>query len=457
MTSSITHHKNVLTEVVGKNLCVGCGICVPACPQNAISIKFDSGKGVYIPNVNFSKCKQCGICYQVCQKNFARFFEEKEALICKSHPFIEGCGNVLDSYVGYVNDEKERLSSASGGVLTELLKFMLKTCVIDGAVVVKPIDNTIDKPLFQPFLAKTIQELNTAKGSHYYPIEHSEILNLINVCEKIAVVGLPCLIVSLRRLIKIKGIQDKTIYMFTLACGGVRNANMVKHIIASRSKSKTQKNTAYAIKVSFRDKTGINRADEFNFTDGVEHFGFATSVYGELWYSDIYKLNGCNFCPDFSGYSSDLAVMDAWLDEYRSDPKGTSIVLSRNRKISGILSTMEEKGILTLLPIETGRVIEAQRPQIEKAEKRFYTWGVLKGVLDKKTKQYLRNHGRRVRVKYISELISYRIRMFLGFLLYDKLKLYHIHPLYLNLLTSPSRSLKGILRKIKKMRWLVET
>jgi len=230
----------------------------------------------------------------------------------------------------------------------------------------------------------------------------------------------------------------------------VRSANFVKHIIGSRDKAKIKKGSRYTVRATFRDKTGMKRADEFNFTDGVEYFGFKTSVYGELWDSDIYKLNGCNLCPDYSGYKSDLVVMDAWLNEYRLEPKGTSLVLSRNKEVSNILFSMKMNNIITLTPIEVERVIQAQKPQIEKAEKRFFTWAVLIGLLDKRTKKYLQKQGSQVRVKYILEIISYRIRMFLGFLLYENMKLYHIDPLYLNLLTSPSRVLKGILRKIKR-------
>jgi len=161
-------------------------------------------------------------------------------------------------------------------------------------------------------------------------------------------------------------------------------------------------------------------------------------------------LNGCDFCPDYSGYKSDLVAMDAWLNDYRSEPKGTSLVLSRNKEISDILFSMKMNRIITLNPIEVERAIQAQKPQIEKAEKRFFTWAVLMGLLDKRTKKYLQKQGSQLRVKYIIELISYRIKMFLGFLLYENMKLYHINPLYLNLLTSPSRVLKGILRKIKR-------
>lgn len=42
-------------------LCVGCAACIPACPQNAISMG-PHGK----VNVDFSRCNNCGICAEKC-------------------------------------------------------------------------------------------------------------------------------------------------------------------------------------------------------------------------------------------------------------------------------------------------------------------------------------------------------------------------------------------------------
>jgi len=39
--NNITGHKNVCTEVVGKNLCIGCGICASICPRENLKIEFN--------------------------------------------------------------------------------------------------------------------------------------------------------------------------------------------------------------------------------------------------------------------------------------------------------------------------------------------------------------------------------------------------------------------------------
>lgn len=45
---------------VRRNLCLGCGLCVESCPQQAISIVLNTVE------VNQSRCNQCYLCFEVC-------------------------------------------------------------------------------------------------------------------------------------------------------------------------------------------------------------------------------------------------------------------------------------------------------------------------------------------------------------------------------------------------------
>jgi ferredoxin len=46
--------------IVSPNRCIGCMVCVKACPVKAISLK--NGRAV----INAAKCTHCGLCYQKC-------------------------------------------------------------------------------------------------------------------------------------------------------------------------------------------------------------------------------------------------------------------------------------------------------------------------------------------------------------------------------------------------------
>ena len=52
-----------ITASVDENLCVGCGLCVAACPFSAIELDEETGKA----KVNAALCKGCGLCAGTCR------------------------------------------------------------------------------------------------------------------------------------------------------------------------------------------------------------------------------------------------------------------------------------------------------------------------------------------------------------------------------------------------------
>ena len=61
-STGIIAHVQVQPEVI-QNTCISCGLCVEACPQNAMSMV--EGKAV----IDLSRCTACGECVKVCPVN----------------------------------------------------------------------------------------------------------------------------------------------------------------------------------------------------------------------------------------------------------------------------------------------------------------------------------------------------------------------------------------------------
>jgi coenzyme F420 hydrogenase subunit gamma len=57
---------DIISEVVNKGFCVGCGTCATACPTRAISYSPSCGK----PNFDPSMCVHCGSCLAACPQSF---------------------------------------------------------------------------------------------------------------------------------------------------------------------------------------------------------------------------------------------------------------------------------------------------------------------------------------------------------------------------------------------------
>ena len=50
-----------ITKIVNDDLCLGCGVCLPVCPEEAIHIELDTKRGYFTPIINYDKCDYCGI------------------------------------------------------------------------------------------------------------------------------------------------------------------------------------------------------------------------------------------------------------------------------------------------------------------------------------------------------------------------------------------------------------
>ena len=98
------------------NLCIECGICAAICPHNAIEIKKKNFN--YLPILN-EKCTNCGLCKKVCPMNNICDNYDSNKSIEKSI-----LGEYKAIYSAKTLDRKILENATSGGVLTQLIKFL---------------------------------------------------------------------------------------------------------------------------------------------------------------------------------------------------------------------------------------------------------------------------------------------------------------------------------------------
>lgn len=330
--------------------CCGCGLCAGICPTNAISMKMEHGK--YLPSFLKDRCTDCKICEKICKDSIA-----DESVFHNEYNFHPYIGNFINCYTGFSTDNDIRKKSASGGLISSLLIYLLKSGSINGAVVTKLRYNgqTIET---YPFIAKTEEDILDAKGSFYLPVNFSDVISEIkkrNNNDVFAIVALPCVISNLRKIqLNMPSLDKKIKYIFGLFCSYNFNYFILDYI---------------------KDKVKLRDGDvqNFNFRDG-----WPKSVISIRTSEKQYKLNSrylnllfnlriypmsekCYVCSDCCAEFSDISFGDAWIPSIEnSDNIGTSLFISRTKKGEELLNLANEK-FINLSQITHDEVIYSQR------------------------------------------------------------------------------------------------
>ncbi len=302
-------------EIIYRELCSGCGLCVAACPEDVIGF-------TEYPKL-IGKCTNCGYCLMVCPRSFLPKNELEE----KTFGSSPGGTGVIEG----VYAVKSKEEGQDGGFVTALLKYMLKKKLIDGAVV-SSIDPTKPwKPM--PKIVKTGKEVEAASGSRYSTSPNLMTLKVANQKGlKVAVVGTPCH-------------MDGTAKLRTYPVEGAPLGDTVKYTVAIFCKS----NFIYPMlqevlsKKEGIDLTNVKKMD----IKGKNLLVYEGGDEKKIPLKDIhsYERLGCKICDDFTGRFADFAVGSV------DSPAGTSTVITRTKDAVKILKSMKKEGLIELKDI----------------------------------------------------------------------------------------------------------
>jgi len=345
-----------IKRVVEMGLCVGCGICMPICPFDAVNMVKDDKNGIYKPVVN-EKCEECGLCLEAC---FGIGVDPKLSLdIFDKGSEDPVLGINSNCYGGYACDNEIRYSSASGGIVTALLLFALKEKMVDGVLVTK-----MDRPLEpKPFIAKTRSEVISAARSKYCPVPADVAVKAIMQEDgHYAVVGLPCHIYGIRKAESIyPDLADKILFHIGIFCGGTPNF-LATEFLLRRLKVRREEIT----RIEYRGEGWPGKMlIELKGTDKNESNRLLLS-YPEYWdgFNSLFLPYRCTLCADGFNKFADISCGDGWLPEYRGDNLGISLIITRNEIGEQLISGAYEKGKIQIKNIDSVKVKQAQKPMI---------------------------------------------------------------------------------------------
>lgn len=322
-----------MKEICPKDKCTGCAACFNACGKKAITMTEDSCGYVH-PQIDNELCVDCGLCTKVCPVN---------TKITLRYP--------LDCYAATVKSDEELLSCASGGIATELSRY-----VIDNGGVVYGCTGK-DIRYVHHIRVDCKEDLQFLKGSKYVQSfigeTYKAVKNDLQTEKLVLFVGTPCQVAGLQGFLRQKDYPN--LITADLVCHGVPSQKMLNDNISFYCKENED------ISVWFRQKEHrSSRSDapwhiSYGWFYKTSHMRTPRAV---KYYKDPYMFgflapltlrNSCYTCR-YANISrcSDFTFGDFWgLNKNVGfiNGKGVSMVLINTDKAANMWSKLSRRCI----------------------------------------------------------------------------------------------------------------
>ncbi|MFQ5974901.1 MAG: Coenzyme F420 hydrogenase/dehydrogenase, beta subunit C-terminal domain [Candidatus Hydrothermarchaeales archaeon] len=308
-------------EIIYRDLCSGCGTCAAVCPEDVITVND-------FPNL-VGKCTNCGYCLIQCPRSFLPRDKIERELFGKS-------GELLGNYVSIIAAKSKTGVGQDGGFVTALLNYMLKNKIIDGAII-SGLDE--EKPWTpRAVLATTAKEVKSASGTRYTNSPNNAALKEAEEkdLKKLAVVGLPCQIEGIRKIIyhpvEKVDLADRIKYTISVFCSKNYLEEMLQDVVVKKHKLKLEKITKFDIKGKYLLAYQGSKKTEIPLTELKD-----------------YVRKGCEVCSDFTGKLTDFSVGAV------GSGAGFSTVMVRTKEAADILGKMEKAKLIKTQDVYKGK------------------------------------------------------------------------------------------------------
>jgi coenzyme F420 hydrogenase subunit beta len=362
IVKTVNNSPKVIDLVVNNDLCIGCGLCVYACPSKALKMKKNEF-GFLIPEL-IADCDQNGDCISVCPFNvFPEKNVETENELAKH--YLKECdksdaqiGRYQNIYAGYSSEY--RLTSSSGGIATFVLAKLLENGIVSHVISVK--GGGEEDEHYKYAINSNKEELLESSKTRYFPVTLAEAFSNINNLEgNVAIVGVACFIKAVR-LAQYRDpvLKNKINFLVGIICGGVKSSFFTEYLA-----DKTGVSKKYINKPNYRIKDFDSSAGDYSFdcehSDSKEKRSIRMREVGDMWGTGLFKANACDFCDDVTTELADISIGDAWLEPFVTDGRGDNVVLTRSNLAEKIIQDGISKREVNLEHISLDRFLSSQK------------------------------------------------------------------------------------------------
>lgn len=344
--------KQLEQEIINKGLCTYCGTCVGICPTQTIQPVNEQIRNT------LDSCVNCNLCNKVCPGDEFDFKKFQNTLFSDSDiHYSDAIGSYRQIYRGYSTDENIRRESSSGGVITQILLFLLENNDIDCAIVcdIPESQSTAEVKVFN-----TQKQLLHASGSKYILSATNAVLHdIVKTRKRCAYVGLPCQIHGLNKAFEeIPQLRSLVVMTIGLFCGFNMSAQGTAFL-----QRKSGIPISQITEINYRKKV----SGSTGFYIKGKHSDFFVPKHGYTFLNLFFSPKRCLLCYDYASEFADISVGDAW-----EHSNGWSRIIARTDLGNSIVQKMQASHALFLENSSTDDIFHTQKSILKHKKQDFW-------------------------------------------------------------------------------------
>ena len=363
-----------LYAIVEQGLCIGCGLCQSVAGPDVVRVVPAESGYQYPVVVGDLEHAVVDTIYDVCPGTRVDGPTNESAVNSNTDNVWGRWSRMVRAWA---SDPEVRFEGSTGGVLTALGQYLLRSERVDFVLHVKP--SSTEPTYGEPALSFTEADVFDSGGSRYGPT--APLLNITDVLDRgqqFAVIAKPCDIGALRNWARHDSRVDELVrYWLTMVCGGYGPPAFTDEFLGRIG---IERRELTAFRYRGRGCPGPTRAET---AERVEE-----RHYLDFWGDDESQWSlpwRCKICPDGIGESADIAAADTWLGgsptrEGSVDDPGTNAIIARTAAGRELLDAAERDGAITIERGITPDDMSAYQPH--QMRKKYAIAPRLKGIAD---------------------------------------------------------------------------
>lgn len=309
-----------VAKTVDSGLCTSCGVCKGICPKDCI--RWRKQDGLYVPQINTEKCIHCGLCSAVCP-GLGHTYHESGAVSAAT-------GNVLACYNAWSRDPQLRHISASGGVVSTMVRALLAAKLYDSVFCLDTYDYhglLTTKHFTAENYLNDQNKIKTPK-SRYLPVSHENALCYMrsNRKERIIIVATSCALRGIAAAIRKLNLNRENYLFIGLFCDKIFNYNVISYF----EDYFCQGNALTALHFKNKESGGWPGNMKFYPASGEPFY----QPKAEREKAKAYFMpERCLYCVDKLNVQADISLGDNYTEMNSTEFGSNSVVLRTQRGI----------------------------------------------------------------------------------------------------------------------------